>query len=79
MITKPRASKWSDGFVAAWGVLTLLVGTAFGNAIVMAIMAIMAMAVIVLIYRQRITVHARLAMVIAFVLAAAVAIAIVDP
>ena len=67
-----------DGIVTAIGVLVLLLGTATGNAYAMLVMAIIALAVIAIFYRQRLSRNVLLVILTAAVTAATVAIGITN-
>jgi hypothetical protein len=67
-----------DGIIAAIGVVVLLIGTATGNAIVMLIMAMVALAVIAVAYRDRIGRKVLLTIVAAASIGCAVAMAIAN-
>lgn len=73
------ADSRKGGLVAAIGVFVLLLGTATGNAHAMLIMAMIALVVISIIYRQQLDRNALVATIVAAAVATAVAIAIARP
>jgi hypothetical protein len=76
MNTKPPSESRNDGIVATIGLLVLLLGTATGNAYAMLAMAIVAIVIVVIFFRQRVARHAWLLTGVAASVAAVVAIAI---
>ena len=65
------------GLVLAMSILVLLVGTATGNAFAMLVMAVAALAVVGIFYRQELGWTALLTIVVAAVAAAAVAVVLI--
>ena len=76
MNTTPAKTSSKSGIVTAIGVLVLLLGTATGNAYVLLVMSIVALAVIGIFYRHELSRIAWMVMLVAVATAVAVAFAI---
>lgn len=72
----PVTDSRKDSIVAAVGVLVLLIGTATGNAYVMLVMSVVALAVMVILYRRGLTRNMVHAIIVAAATAMVLAIAV---